>query len=81
MRKGQWQRYRGKTSRKSGNIRGHEGESPSLGALARTRKLSLGRRREALSEGDVEAERPIGGLAGRNESEAHRRPDKSMTVR
>ena len=34
-----------------------------------------------LSEGDIEAGRPISGLAGRNESEAHRRPDKSMTVR
>jgi hypothetical protein len=52
-------------------IRGHEGESLSLGALARTRKLSLEQRREKLFEGDVEVERPIGGLAGRNESEAH----------
>ena len=81
MLKGQWQRYRGKPSRKSGSIRGHEGESPSMGALARTRKLSLGRRCEAQSEGDVEAERSIGGLAGQNESEAHKGPGKSMTVR
>ena len=31
------------------------GESPPLGVLARTRKLSLGQHREVLSEGDVEA--------------------------
>ncbi|SHK52091.1 hypothetical protein [Desulforamulus aeronauticus] len=44
----------------------HGGESPPLGVLARTRKPSLGQRREVLFEGDVEAERPIGGLTDRN---------------
>ncbi|TEB06435.1 hypothetical protein [Pelotomaculum propionicicum] len=47
-------------------MRIHGGESPPLGVLARTRKLSLGQHREALSEGDVEAERPTSGLADRN---------------
>jgi len=42
------------------------GESPSLEVLARTRKLSLGQQREVQSEGDVEVERPISGLADRN---------------
>lgn len=47
----------------------HGGESPPLGALARTRKLSLKQYREVLSEGDVEAERPISGLTDRNANE------------
>lgn len=55
-----------KTNRESGSMRVHGGESPPLGVLARTRKLSLGQYREVLSEGDVEAERPISGLADRN---------------
>ena len=53
MHERQRKRYWGKTSRESGSIKVHEGESPSLGALARTRKLSLWRCREAWSEGDV----------------------------
>lgn len=55
-----------KTGRESGSMRVHGGGSPPLGVLARTRKLSLGQYREVLSEGDVEAERPISGLADRN---------------
>lgn len=59
-----------------------EGESPSPGVLVRTGKSNPGQYREVLSEGDVEAERPIDGLAGRNcTSKAQLRRGKSMTVR
>jgi hypothetical protein len=59
-------RYIVKTNRESRSIGVHGGESPPLGALARTGKLSLGQYREVLSEGDAEVERPISGLADRN---------------
>lgn len=55
-----------KTSLEFGSLRVLEGESPSLGVLIQPRKSSLGQCREVLSEGDVEAERPIDGLADRN---------------
>lgn len=42
-----------KTSQDSRNNEVLGGESPPLGVLARTRKLSLGQYREVLSEGDV----------------------------
>lgn len=71
-----------KTSLESGGIEILEGESPSPGVLVRTGKSNPGQCREALSEGDVEAERPIDGLAGRNcISKAQLRRDKLMTVR
>ena len=42
-----------KANPESGNTEVLGGESPPLGVLARTRKLSLGQHREVLSEGDV----------------------------
>ena len=71
-----------KTARESGSIGIHEGESPSPGALVRTGKSNPGQYCEVLSEGDVEAEKPTDGLAGRNcTSKAHMRRGKLTTVR
>jgi len=61
-----------RTTLESGSMEILEGASPSPVVLVQTGKSNPGQYCEILSEGDVETERPIDGLIGRNyTSKAH----------